>query len=111
MESADGWIAILKLLGGALGIIMLGLAGYLSGRKRVADGGQAETADMHVVAASFTDKRLLEELISILGCVNETVGSSAEITGELVELLKADAQRRHDEQVVRQALRERGILE
>lgn len=100
MEGAETWLTAVKLVGGALAALLIGLAGLVTGRKT---GGQA-TVDGEVVAASFTEKAQLDRLILTLATVNETMG-------DLASLLRAEAQHRHDEAVVREALRARGIRE
>lgn len=60
--------------------------------------------DVAVVSATFADKKLMQQLLNALEATNV----------ELVELnmhLRNAEQRRHDEEVVRLALKQRGILE
>jgi hypothetical protein len=60
--------------------------------------------DVAVVSASlFSDKQLIMDLLAALRGVERTL----ECTNELLE---ADAQRRHDEAIVRKALAEHGLL-
>lgn len=107
MEGSE-WLAAVKLLGGALGIIVLGVASFFTGKKKAAE--PAVLPANQIVAASFTEKSQLDRLISVLDQVNRTVGESTEITERLVELLEEEKQRRHDEAVALRALRERGIV-
>lgn len=58
----------------------------------------SSTKDVAVVSASlFSDKQLIQDLLAGLRGVERTL----ERTNELLE---ADAQRRHDEQIIREAL-------
>ncbi|HUD28948.1 MAG TPA: hypothetical protein VMQ93_08765 [Novosphingobium sp.] len=61
--------------------------------------------DVAVVSASlFSDKQVIMDLIAGLRGVERTL----ERTNELLE---ADAQRRHDEHIIREALAKRGITD
>lgn len=84
---------------------------YNERKKRKEDGAGGSDPASQVVAATFTERALMEKLITALIAVEATVRDSHTITVRLVALLQADEQRRHDEAVVRAALRERGILE
>jgi hypothetical protein len=59
--------------------------------------------DVAVVSASlFSDKQLIQDLLAGLRGLERTLDRTN-------ELLEADAQRRHDEQIIREALAKRGI--
>lgn len=68
-------------------------------------------AQAQVVAATFTERGQMERLtLAMNDSTRAVLTNTAEVT-ELVTLLRADAQRRHDEAVIREALRKRGIME
>ena len=108
MGDTETWLTAVKLVGGALAAVLIGLAGLVTGKR---SGPATSTLEGDVVAASFTERAQLDRLIGALGCVNETLSEMLECERELVTLLSADAQRRHDEAVIREALRLRGITE
>lgn len=98
MESTDPWAAVLKLAALAAMAILTGIGGLVAGKlKKEAPRGEGE-----VVAATFTDKALMQQLVGALVALNPSVL-------RLVDLLEADAQRRHDAQVIREELERRGI--
>lgn len=101
MGDTETWLTAVKLVGGALAAVLIGLAGLVTGKR---SGPVTSTLEGDVVAASFTERAQLERLIGALATVNETMG-------DLASLLRAEAQHRRDEAVVREALRARGIRE
>ena len=72
---------------------------------------EEEANPAQVVAATFTERGQMERLTTALVTVERAVVQSSTIMGDLVGLLKAEAQRRHDEAIIRQALKDRGIIE
>lgn len=78
------------------------------GGEKTVSGTEAAT---QIVAATFTERAQLDRLIGALGTLNETLSDTNDCTGELAGLMRVEAQRRHDEQVIRDALRARGIME
>lgn len=86
------------------------LVAWFERRSRKREPAEPTTPNQ-VVAATFTERGQMERLTTALVSVERAVTASNEKTGELVDLLQAEAQRRHDEAIVRQALRDRGIIE
>lgn len=99
--------AYIGLVGPALGVIIVALAGAVQGKKKPAQ----QTENAEVVAATFVERGLMEQLTLALREVVSAVRQSSSETAKLVELLEADAQRRHDEAIIREALRRRGVTE
>lgn len=106
MDQPEGWLAAVKLVGGALAIIIIGVSGWITGKKR-----GPSTENTEVVAATFTDRGLMEALTAALRDTIAAVKASTGETTKLVDLLEADAHRREIEAEVRQVLRDRGIVE
>jgi hypothetical protein len=77
-------------------------------KPELTSGGNAAT---QIVAATFTERGQMERLTSALVAVELAVRASNVSTDRLVELLEAEAQLRHDQAVIRDALRQRGIVE
>lgn len=90
-----------------------GTTWWLTRKERKTRGDDVMPADAStsVVAATFTERSLMQNLTAALVALNGTIHTSNEVSGELVELLRADAHRREVETEVREALRKRGILE
>lgn len=99
MAGVEWWEPI-KTIGAALAVVLIGVSGFWKGKR----SGLPATEHSEVVAATFVERSLMESLI-------RSLNASTEMTGRLVELLEADAQRRHDEALIRDELRRRGIPE
>ncbi len=103
--SAPEWLPSLAM---GVGTAVAAFVAYRKGADKEQPAGNVTT---QIVAATFTERAQLDRLIGALATVNESLGDSTEIMRELVGLLQAEAQRRHDEAVIREALRLRGITE
>ena len=92
------------LLAGALTLFTT-VVGWIAYRLKPPEKPPGDAGkDVAVVSATFADKAQIQMLAASLEAVNV----------ELVTLnmhLKNEAQRRHDEALIRQALKERGIVE
>ena len=95
VPEAANWLASIAIFLGTA--IAAGIA-YL--RKPRDRAGKEEVA---VVSATFSDRATIERLTGAIHALEETIAANN-------KLLTADAQRRHDERLVREALREHGIL-
>jgi hypothetical protein len=90
---------ILWTVGGALAALFAGYAAY-----KKPPNTPDPSKDVAVVSASlFSDKQLIMDLLAALRGVERTL----ECTNELLE---ADAQRRHDEAIIRDALAKHGVI-
>lgn len=97
VTSATEWV---PLAGTFVGGIVVAIIAYFK-KPKEADTGR----DVAIVSASlFSDKQVIMDLLAGLRGVERTL----ERTNELLE---ADAQRRHDEQIIREALAKRGITD
>lgn len=84
---------------------------YNERKKRKNEPTPSNDGATQVVAATFTERGLMERLISALTSVDGGVRDSTAVTTDLVKLLKAEAHRRDLEAEVRQALKDRGIID
>lgn len=84
-----------------VGVVISGMvAGLWSGRKA---GKREPEGDARVLAASIVPAAEMQALTAASAALREPLE-------RLVDLMEAEAQRRHDEAVVRQALKDRGIV-
>ncbi|HEY9250907.1 MAG TPA: hypothetical protein VIO38_17320 [Rariglobus sp.] len=108
MEGSE-WLDAVKLIGGALAVIIIGAGGFFQGRRDKKTPPHSMDGD--VVAATFTERSLMERLTSALLDVRTAILASTAETARVADLLEQDAHRREIEAEVRQALKGRGIVE
>ncbi|MGJ3625941.1 hypothetical protein AB5I41_01390 [Sphingomonas sp. MMS24-JH45] len=75
MDNAEHWLTAVKLVGGAIAALVIGLAGVFTGRKTTHPSTSATSTDGDVVAATFAERGLMERLTAALLAVNSTLMS------------------------------------
>lgn len=93
----EPWLGTAAIVGTVIGTAIAGIAGGRKVAKKEPD------AKAQVLAASIVPQTEMRALAEAMRAVREPLE-------DLVKLLEAEAQRRHDEAVVRQALKDRGIV-
>lgn len=91
-----------------IGIVAAAATAYLRGEKKETRPGSDEAV---VVSATFSDRKTMQNLTSAIEALTVELIEARESIVENSGLLKADAQRRHDEAIIREALRARGITD
>ncbi len=107
MEGSS-WLDAVKLIGGALAVVVIGIGGWLQGKRGPKPGN---SMDGDVVAATFAERGLMEKLTAALIGATSAISASTAQTARVADLLEKDAHRREVEAEVRQALKDRGIVE
>lgn len=105
MEHAETWLTAVKLVGGALTVILIAIAGVITGKRATT---QAPAVEGEVVAATFTERAVLERLIAALVAVEATLTEHHEEVRKLNGHLEHERHDRELAKAVRDALDERG---
>lgn len=104
MEGAD-WLEAFKLIGGAVGMLVIGLVGAFVGKKRE----DRPTGEGTVLDATVVDRSIFSENTNATKALADTVRELCVLTGRMIGLMEAETRRRQVEHEVQDELRKRGV--